>query len=108
TSRPRSKSGLEFLPGLKSNCFTRRDVGDFTGSWVAADASLARLHNEYTKAAKLDALASLKSSLHRVKQRFNCDLGLHLRYAGLIGYMVDDVELDHVVLRSSCFFVNHR
>src|SRR6185503_11612002 len=95
-----SKSGLKFLAWLESDSLSGWNVCDLTSARIATHAPLARLDDEHAETAKFDPLASLQRRFHRLEQRLNCDLGLDLWNAGLVGHLVDDIKLYHVSLRS--------
>jgi hypothetical protein len=82
---------LQFLARLKSYGLSGWDIGYFTGSRVSSDSALARFHDEYSEAPQLDALAALKSGLHRFEQRLDGHFGLDLRNPGLVGNLIDNV-----------------
>jgi hypothetical protein len=90
---------LQVFAGFESNRFARRDIGDFAGPRVAANAALAGFYHEYTEAAKLNALSTLKRCFHRFEQRLDSDLGLHLWNAGSFCHVVYYIQLNHESLR---------
>src|SRR5271170_5221665 len=90
---------LEFFPGLEADGLAGRDANLLSGTRITADAGLARLHREDTKAAEFDAFPACQSVLHRLEYGFHGLLGFAARDAGLLYDGVDDIELDHTILR---------
>jgi hypothetical protein len=82
---------LKFLSRFESYGLAGWDIGYFTGSRVSPDSALARFDYEHAEAAQLDALAALKSGLHRFEQRLDGHFGLDLCNTGLVGNLVDNV-----------------
>src|SRR5262249_8355580 len=86
---------LQVFTWLESNGTTWRNAHFFSGSRVAADTTLSRLHLEYPEPAKLDALASLHGGPHRVEHRIDSHPGFDLGDVGDLRQFVHDVDLDH-------------
>jgi hypothetical protein len=89
---------LQFLAGLEAHCFAGRDTHFLPGARVAADASLARAHVEYTEAAQLDSFPLAQRILHGFKDSFDGLLRLGPAHAGLVYNRVYDVQLNHTTL----------
>src|SRR5678816_480720 len=69
---------LQFLAGLETNRFARRDRDFSPRARIPSDTGLARPHVENAEASKLDALAALQGTLHAFEDGFNGHLGLGL------------------------------
>jgi hypothetical protein len=80
---PRLLERLQFFAGLEAHGFSRRDADLFAGTGIAPDASLSRLHAEYTEFAQLNPLAAPHGVLQRLKD------SLH----GLFGFCAADIRL---------------
>src|SRR5262245_34993792 len=69
---------LKIFARLEPDCPARRNAHFFSGARVAADAALARLHLKDTEPTELDTFAALHGGPHRIEDRVNGHLGLHL------------------------------
>ena len=98
-SRRRGWKRLEFLAGLETHGFARRDANLLARARVPADAGFARLHVENAEAAKLDAFSTPERVFHGFEHGFHRLFGLRSSDVGLLHDGVYDVELDHTVLR---------
>ncbi len=85
----------QVLARLEAGGTGRGDDDLFARPRVATDALLALLHLEHAEAAQFDALAARQRLPHRLQNLLDRALGLHLRDAGLVGYLIDDIGLDH-------------
>ena len=88
---------LQLLARLEADRLPGRDVRHLARAWVAPHAALARFDDEDAKPAQLDALAAPQGLLHRLEERFDRLLRLHLRNASALGNIVNDIDLDHRV-----------
>src|SRR5918992_1721833 len=86
---------LEVFAGLEADRPARRNADLFASSWIPSDAALARLDLENPKAAELDSLAPLHGQAHRIEDRVDGHLSLHLGDVGDFRNLVYDVDLDH-------------
>ena len=86
---------LQFFAGFEANGLPFRDGDLSAGARIAPDTAFARFDDEDAEAAKLYALAALHCFFHRLKEGFDRSLSFHLRDAGLIRDIVDDVQFDH-------------
>jgi hypothetical protein len=86
---------LQFLPGFETDGLTRGYGHLFAGAGISPDAPFAGLDDENAKTAQLDPIAARERVLHRIEERFDCLFGFQLRYAGLVGKPINDIEFDH-------------
>src|SRR5262245_50084392 len=69
---------LEIFTRLEPNGPARRNAHFFPGARIAADAALARLDLKDAEPTELDPLATLHGGPHRIEDRVDRHLGLHL------------------------------
>src|SRR5439155_25990264 len=86
---------LQFLAGFESNRLTRGDRNFFARSRIAANSTLARLHDKDPKPAQFDPVTARQSILHRCEQCFDSLLGFQFRNSGFVGETIDNVEFNH-------------
>jgi hypothetical protein len=89
---------LQFFAGLEAHSLARRNADLLASARIAADASLARAHIEYTEAAQLDSFPLAQRILHGFKDSFDGLLRLGPAHAGLVYNRVYDVQLNHTTL----------
>jgi hypothetical protein len=89
---------LEFFAGFEADGFSGWDADFFAGARIAADAGLAGLDAEDTKAAELDALAAAESLFQGFENGFDRLLGFSAADESFGHNRIHDVQLDHTRL----------
>jgi flavin reductase (DIM6/NTAB) family NADH-FMN oxidoreductase RutF len=87
---------LQLLTGFKPHSLSRWNGNLRAGARIAPDTGLPRFYIKDAKAAQLDAVALLKSLLHRLENGFDCHLGFGFGDAGAVYNFIDDIELDQL------------
>src|SRR4029453_1077787 len=86
---------LQIFTWLEADSFSRRNVDLRACARVPTNSSLARLHRKDPKAPQLNAIVSLQSVLHAVKDGIDRLLGFGLADARALDDLINKIQFDH-------------